>query len=752
MKKRPAVYVVPNNFLKNQVKKEAENLGIDVTDCDRNPDFYTGKSILIINSHQLFNGRSRLKDIDIGTVLFDDVHAILSILEEQFTIKLNKDRDIYRKILLKFEDSLKEQDLLKYEELNSGRLQGAMIVPFWIWQEKYNEVFKLLLEEEIKENNNLAEKEVTFKLDLIKEDLKFYECIIDKDSIEITFDQMPIDIIQTYQKCKRRIFTTATLANDNLLSSYLNLSISDEAITPKTCSDIGERMILIPKLMNPNLTDDEIKLSLKEKSKSYNVVVLVSSKKKANDWERYADLIIEKENIDTSIDILKNNHIGLVILINRYEGIDLSNEMCRILVVDDLPNVERKYAKLVDGILGNNIETMANTVQKIEQGIGRGIRSSDDYCVVILLGDLLTDLVVRNKFKLDKLFSVATLTQYEVSMQLMEVVKSQGEVTIEILNELMDYCLKRNKEWIQSLKGELADKKYSKNLLVTSEAKLLRECYDLLLKNKIELSVKRIIDYINNNEIKLELKGLLFQKAAKYLNFINPIEAQELLNTAYQHSKLLVNPIEGIKTQRKMIKPESQVDLLIEKLKVLNLNTYIIQMNKIRTNLNFGDSDYNSFEEAIKELGELLGFPSIRPDKNNGIGPDNLWAITSNKYLVIECKNEAKSKTISKDYCNQLSGSINWFNETYNLSNQFEAIPIIIHPSICVSKEAFPNEKMRCLDIEKLDLLKEKSKELIKALSTLKSYDKEKVSKVLKHYHFDGESFVEYYSKKFRKE
>lgn len=750
-KKGPAIYVVPNNFLKEQVKKEATNLGIEVTDNDKDPDFYLGKSILVINSHQLFNGKSKFKEGEIGTILFDDVHAILSILEEQFTIKLSKDREIYTKILSKFETSLKEQDPLRYEELKYGRLQGAMVVPFWIWQTNCNEIFKLLLEEEEKEKKGLEEKEVTFKIDLIKENLKWYECIIDKNSIEITFDQMPIDIIQSYQKCERRIFTTATLANDNLLSSYLSLSSLDEAITPKTCSDIGERMILTPKLMNPNLNDDEIKLSLKEKSKDYNVVVLVSSMKKANEWKEYADLIVEKENINKSIEALKNGHVGLVVLVNRYEGIDLPNEMCRILVIDDLPKVERKYAKLIEGILGNNIETMANTIQKIEQGMGRGIRSSDDYCVVILLGELLTDLVVRNKFKLDKLFSVATLTQYEVSMQLMEVVKSQGEVTIEILNELMDYCLKRNKEWIQSLKGELADKKYSKNLSVTSETKLLRECYDLLLKNKIELSVKKIIDYINHNEIKLELKGLLFQKAAKYINFNNPIEAQNLLNTAHQYSKLLVNPIAGIKTQRKMIKPESQIDLLIEKLKTLNSNDYIVKMNKIRAKLNFGDSDYNSFEEAIKELGELLGFPSIRPDKTKGKGPDNLWAITSNNYLVIECKNEAKNKTISKDYCNQLSGSINWFKETYNFSNQFEAIPIIIHPSDCVSEEAFPNYKMRCLDMEKLELLKENSKDLAKVLSTLKSYDKEKVFDILKYYHFDGKSFVEFYTKKFRK-
>lgn len=53
--------------------------------------------------------------------------------------------------------------------------------------------------------------------------------------------------------------------------------------------------------------------------------------------------------------------------------------------------------------------------------------------------------------------------------------------------------------------------------------------------------------------------------------------------------------------------------------------------------------------------------------------------------------------------------------------------------------------------MEKLELLKENSKDLAKVLSTLKSYDKEKVFDILKYYHFDGKSFVEFYTKKFRK-
>ncbi len=750
-KKGPAIYVVPNNFLKEQVKIEAANLGISVTDNYSDPDFFSGKSILIINSHQLFNGKSKLKSSEIGTILFDDVHAILAILEQQFTIKIAKNKELYKKIIKKFEDVLKEQNPLKYNELEYGRLQGAMLVPFWEWQKKYVEVFKLLLEEE-REEMLSDEKEVTFKLDLIKEDFELYECIVDKESIEITFDQMPIDIIDSYKNCERRIFTTATLADDNLLSSYFNLSLSEMAITPRLCSDIGERMILIPKLMNPNLSDEEIKNKLKEKSQKYNIVVLVSSLKKAREWKEYADIIIEEKNIKENIEKMKKEHIGLVVLINRYEGIDLPNEACRILVIDDLPRVERKYTKLIEGIMRNNMETMANTIQKVEQGMGRGIRSSEDYCVVILLGDQLTDLIVRNRNKLEKLFSVATLTQFEVASQLMDAVKKEDKVTIETISEVMDFCLERNKDWIQSLKGELAEKSYQKFLTINSETNLLRKAYKMVLNGKIREGIDEIINFINKNiDIPLELKGLLLQKAAKYENLINPIEAQVLLNSAHKYSKLLLAPIEGIKQERKTIIPKIQVDTLIDKLKDLGQNQYIIRMNFIKSRLNFDDSDYNSFEEGVKELGELLGFTSFRPDKNKGVGPDNLWGLNFQNFLVIECKNEAISKFIAKENCNQLSGSINWFNTIYNLSKEIKAIPIMIHPSNKILAGTYPPENMRCIDKEKLELLKKNITNLTKTLSELKSYEKNKISDILNLYHFDYKTFVNFYTKDFEK-
>lgn len=68
--KGPCVYVVPDNYLIEQVKKEADTLGIRATTNIDSINFETSKEILICNIYQLFNGQSRFgirkSEIEIG--------------------------------------------------------------------------------------------------------------------------------------------------------------------------------------------------------------------------------------------------------------------------------------------------------------------------------------------------------------------------------------------------------------------------------------------------------------------------------------------------------------------------------------------------------------------------------------------------------------------------------------------------------------------------------------------------------------
>ena len=135
--------------------------------------------------------------------------------------------------------------------------------------------------------------------------------------------------------------------------------------------------------------------------------------------------------------------MGLVILVNRYDGIDLPKDACRLLVIDNLPDVRHQIDKSESRCSDGSYRLTSQIIQRIEQGMGRGIRSSDDYCVVLLMGKNLTgQLYARGA--IDK-FSPATKAQLNLSDKVSEQIK--GKELKEIW-EVMLYCLNRDKDWV----------------------------------------------------------------------------------------------------------------------------------------------------------------------------------------------------------------------------------------------------------------------------------------------------------------
>src|SRR5260370_188218 len=103
----------------------------------------------------------------------------------------------------------------------------------------------------------------------------------------------------------------------------------------------------------------------------------------------------------------------LATLVNKYDGVDLPDDACRVLVIDGLPEAYSGIDRIEAAALDDTVAMMGRQLQRIEQGMGRGIRSRDDYCVVMLLGARL----VRRLHDPGAIahFSTATAAQLQLS-------------------------------------------------------------------------------------------------------------------------------------------------------------------------------------------------------------------------------------------------------------------------------------------------------------------------------------------------
>ncbi len=747
--KGPAIYVVPDRYLVAQVCEEATKLGILVTE-DRDEYSYTeNKAILVTTIHSLVNGRSvfgmrQINNYPIGSILIDDVHSCLETITKQFIISIPSNHELYQQIIDLIAPQWKSYNNNSYINIveNCDPTKNT-IIPFWVWQEKQNEIYKLLSKYNNGEESNQC---IYFNLPLLDDSFKICDCFISSQGIEIIPEGIPISKIKSLTNAKRRIFMSATLSDDSVFISTIGLHKEDiqNIIVPDNANDIGDRLILFPRHLNSQITNEDIRDKINDLAKTNNVVVIVPSFERAKYWDADGSRTINKETIERAIVSLKNGHVGLRVFVNRYDGIDLPENACRLLVIDGLPPLRTEKDKYIQSIDPSSTILVKEQVQRIEQGMGRGVRSNSDYCCIILMGDNLADVLLRN----DGLsyFSNSTRAQYDLSKDLWDLLKQEKpNPNIDDVFSLADFSLNREIEWIQNSKDRLSEIKYIDKPQFDTNIIALRKAYDFATVMQWQKAIDEV-DFAFNNETESATKGFLLQIKAKYTNFIDQAKSQQILLSGKSYNMSILTPIDGIRYD-KSINNTKQAKAICNYISCegLKQNNYILHVNAILSSLRFSSSS-DVFESSLQKVGKLIGFKSTRPDKEtNGEGPDNLWAIGNNCYLVIECKSGSTSETISKDYCNQLGGSIRWFSSEYG--NDFQSIPIMIHSSYNIDRQATAVNDMRIITQKELDLLKTRINDFSVALSQDENWlDEKKINNLLVQYKLQSKDIINSYT------
>ena len=752
--KGPAIYVVPDNYLVKQVIDEAKRLGISATADKDDYNYSNSKAILVTSIQTIVNGHSYFGmreggNYPIGSIIIDDVHACMDKIIGQFMIKIDAETDAYKELIAIFSSSLKDYNPKNYIDVVEMKdCRKNMLVPYWEWQRQQDNIYRIL-----SKYNNSKNATIYFGLPLIEGCLETCDCIITASAIEISPKGIDLDKISSLEEASRRIYMSATLADDSVFVSALGLDTEDmkNIITPENANDIGDRLIIFPKHVNSDISEIEIKEKVEETAKKYNVVILVPSFSRAKFWDEQGERTATKDNIDRIVEALKSGkHVGKIIFVNRYDGIDLPGDACRMLVIDGLPPLNSIKDRYIQSVAPQSTILLREQVQRIEQGMGRGVRSNDDECCVVLMGDELSDVLSRNK-GIDY-FSAATRCQYDLSKQLWDLLVSEtgSKPTIAQIFELANYSLEKNPEWVTTCKENLATVKYSNEAKVDEKIVAQRKAFEKAM-NMQWLDAADAIKIVKDKEKDKRTKGYLCQIQAEYTNKIDPALSQEILKVGKNLSAAILSPLAGIQYQRTINTiPQAQAistNLVGGK---LGLNELLVYIDGVLSNLCMG-SEYEKFEEALNQIGIVLGFVCSRPDKETGgYGPDNLWAIDSSKYLVIECKTEATTQTIKKDYCNQLSGSVNWFKENYVYPN--ECIPIMVHPSKFVDVVASPDENMRVMTEKELACFRKNLRDFYSALCHNGNIsDVSKINELLRIYKLRKDDIANMYTVKFER-
>jgi len=471
--------------------------------------------------------------------------------------------------------------------------------------------------------------------------------------------------------------------------------------------------------------------------------VIVPSASRAEFWREAADDELYAGNLREGIERLKNRTHGLVTLVNKYDGVDLPDDACRILVIDGLPEAYSGIDRIEAAALDDTVAMMGRQLQRIEQGMGRGIRSRDDYCVVMLLGARLIRRLHDPGATAH--FSTATAAQLQLSRLVAEQL-ADGDAAD--LRAAVEQCLTRNPGWVRASRNALVGVTYGSGQVAPTAAPV-RRAADLAGQQRYTEAVDAQQMAVNAAADPRE-RGWLKQQLAAYLHPVDPVRAQQQQVTALDDNPALLRPRRGIAYVRLRGRAGDQAEAAAAYMRdrYASGSDLLIAVNAILDDLTFGTDParVDPFEQAVADLGTHLGFTTQRPERDFKRGPDDLWAFGGQCYAVIECKNAVVTDFIRKTDLDQLSGSLSWFRQEYELPAT--ALAVMIHPSNKVHPSGAAPVGCRVITAETLPRLRDAVRGWATALARDDQYrNPDAVRQQLVARKLNGRSAIEAYAR-----
>ena len=646
------LYLAPTNQLVQQVLAKSREYGIAAVPYTKGQplpaEFHDGRAVLVGAYQTLFNGRSKFgvlgsgqEIVKTGAIVLDDAHVALSAVREAYTLTIsaNDHKASFLEMADRFRPAFKRIGRSGvFSDIINGKEFGVIEVPSWAWNRQQDEVQQYL--------GNKVDDIDPFIWPFLRDNLEFCHCLFSRKAVSITPIFPLVDLLPTFEGCRRRIYMSATLADDSEIVRTFGASREAVArpITSESLAGVGERMILVPGFMNLGNTPivpmvKRIATSLADNR--LGVLILSPSRNAAEEWSDIADCPADSNAVSQQIaEMQEGDSYGPVVLANRYDGIDLSSDACRFLIMAGLPRGTSNYDVFRMNVVA---DAAVNSLlaQRIEQGLGRGTRGGADYCVIVMVGSRLVGWIGRKK-NLDFL-TASTRVQLKVGQEVSAAVKNQKEIADTILK-----CLNRDPDWVAYHASELSEAAQTPPVdsgaleIAAVERKAFRFQRLRQYEEGLSLLERNITE--DDSASGRQRNAWLAAAAARIAYQMD----EETLGQRFQTMAFTLNNNHSPPRSRPKyiarLAPGAQSGAIVKRLLEYDQPAAVLSRFDEATSNLVPEASALRYEEALANLGSFLGFDAERPDDVHGRGPDVLWRTDSTFDFVIEAKSAKDPK------------------------------------------------------------------------------------------------------------
>ena len=685
------VYLCPNKQLARQVHEEARKNNINTclitnsktpkenfspADIDK---YNQAKSIAITTYSGLFNTNPKTQNPDV--IICDDINAAEDAINNMWTIEIDKEHQptLYSEIKSQFNNFKVEyyssEDRVDLVELSS-------------WYDNKENILNLL--------QNCNQESIRFTLQNLGNNIEICNIFVSYDKILIKPFLPPTFKNLHYHNAKQRIFLSATMGITGDIERLTGIN-DIKYIKCDETSINGLRFFI-----SPHLLDNQKKFFL-EYIKNSKTLLIVNSNKTRDMFVKFFEkelpelTIFTNDNIEKANDsitpFLESGENTILILPNRFYGIDLPEDKCRRIIMYNLPLYSNLQEKFFWNALGANSRFKEKIGIRIVQAVGRCTRKKNDFASILLfdkeliawLQDIRNSETLPNQLQIElDIANNNTVTESSKLIEQLQAFENETESRQQLneyisenitnytrkddsINAVLSQCALKEIIYLQRLWGKDYNNAYKKAV----------EIINLLKENKSCVPYKAFWNYLASCIAFLAIKNgdISADWSAIYSRHIN--DAINMTPTV----NWLNNAKQGLKIQQN---DYPDLTLILNTLNELKFKSgkFANKITNLKEKINSDTA--KSFSETLTTMGKLLGYHSFDWENDDSSGtPDCVWCGTI-QGLSFEAKTmtEREDKPISCNYIGQMARQQQWAKRELNLSIPLTSIMITKQYSI----------------------------------------------------------------------
>src|SRR5260370_2421098 len=394
-------YLSLTNQLAGQVLDESKRLGIPCADLRGTKDtrsgleegrYRTGEAIAVTTYSNLFNVNPVLRESDL--VVFDDAHGAEQYVADMWTVSANmtRDKDLYNSLLAALRPGLSESQIRTI--LDKSAFGAVEMVDVHGHPECIANTIAVL--------DHATPDSAVFAWKMIKN--RVHCCLFLASPYEITIRPLipPTHTHPPSAAAKQRIYMSASLGGESDLQRAYG--IPRLAMIRAKSPQWGRRYVFVPGVYVGEPEAKRIVAELWDGMKTRRAVLLSPSDRVMN--RTLDDLQNEMANkptrlpaadITDSVDVFTGRTDVSLGLAGRYDGLDLPDDQCRLLLLADSPAaigaLERHLSDRWK--MGPVLRKRERT--RLVQGMGRCTRNATDFAIIVWLGQSLVNSATSSR-------------------------------------------------------------------------------------------------------------------------------------------------------------------------------------------------------------------------------------------------------------------------------------------------------------------------------------------------------------------